>query len=253
MLRLVQNIRKYGLSTPILVAPSEIFPGRIRYLVVEGEELWHAACLAGLTHIPCLITQNSPREAEINAIFAKIAAKTADMFEQAALFRHLSDTYALTQEEISRRAGISQSTVANKLRLLRMTDAERQKILSNDLSERHARALLRLRSPAERLCALETICKKKLSVAASEALIESYNTANNAPKHRFCSIQAPITPNVPLSEEKKGGKFVLHTLQPLYNSLERTLSIFRKTGRAANLESEQRPDGIYITIKIPNA
>ena len=264
ILRMVQNVRKYGLSSPVVVAPSEIFPGTVRYLVVEGEELWHAACLAGLTHIPCLITQNTPREAEINAIFSKISSKTADMFEQAALFRHLSDAYALTQEEISRRAGLSQSAIANKMRLLHLSAAEQKKILLHGLSERHARALVRLKSHADRLAALDTVCRKNLSVAATEALIESYLTpdlSDIAPKSAeipaFSVPTGVFTPDsAPGADSEQFGKrapkLVLHTLQPLYNSLERTLSIFRKTGRKATLASEQTEDGLLITIQIPN-
>lgn len=241
-LRLVQNIKKYGLSAPIVVTPTEIFPGVWRYLVVEGEDSWHAACLAGLTQIPCFIAQNTPHEAEINRILAKISEKTVDMFEQAALLRHLADAYALTQEEISRRVGISQSAVANKLRLLQLTAAEQKEILLHGLSERHARALLRLKSSETRLRALSVICRKNLSVSAAEALIESYLL----PQTQLFTQKSTTLP------EKSRGKFVLHTLQPLYNSLERTLNIFRKTGRNAVLESTQTPDGLTITITIPN-
>ncbi len=265
-IRLVQNIKKYGVPTPVVVTPTEVFPGILRYLVVEGEELWHAACLAELAQIPCLITQNTPKEAEIEAIFAKIASKTSDMFEQAVSFRHLADSYGLTQEEISRRAGLSQSAVANKLRLLHLTAAEQKKILLHGLSERHARALLRLKSPETRLSVLDTVCRKNLSVAATETLVESYllreipDLAPKPPKIPPIHPQAPIfTPAIcdadkqqQAVEEKRAPKFILHTLQPLYNSLERTLNIFRKTGRNAALESEQTEDALIITIRIPN-
>ena len=265
-IRLVQNIRKYGLPTPIVVTPTEVFPGTVRYLVVEGEELWHAACLAGLTSIPCQIAQNVPQEAEISDIFTKIASKTTDMFEQAVLFRHLADTYGLTQEEISRRAGLSQSAVANKLRLLHLSAAEQKKILLHGLSERHARALIRLKSPESRLQVLGEVCRKNLSVAETERLVEGYimqkstDFAPNSPQKPVFSPQMPVfasqaseAPPQPTNAEKRTPKLILHTLQPLYNSLERTLSIFRKTGRSATLASEQTESGLVITIRIPNS
>ena len=261
IIRIVQSIQKYGLFSPVVVTPTEVFPGITRYLVQENEDVWQAACLAGLMQIPCLIAPNSTKEAEITDIFAQITSKSADMFEQAAAFRHLIDCFGLTQEEISRRTGTSQSTIANKLRLLHLTAAEQKKILLNGLSERHARVLLRLKSPDLRLTALETICRKNLSVASAEALVESYlslnapvsspqsiNSATNAasPPHISAQSASPIP-----AESKMPSKFVLHTLQPLYNSLERTLAIFRKTGRKATLESAETPQGLTITIEIP--
>ena len=260
IIRLVQNIRKYGLITPITVSPRELFPGKTRYLILEGEELWRAACLAELTHIPCLIAQNTPKEGEIGTILAKIASKTADMFEKAALFRHLTDTYGLTQEEISHRTGLSQSAIANKIRLLNLSAAEQEKILLHGLSERHARALVRLKSPQDRLSALDTVCRQNLSVADTEALIEAkfLQKALILPSKGVNSpVLAPIT-HAPASEPsancvaRKAPKIVLHTLQPLYNSLERTLAIFRKTGRSATLTSEETAAGLVITIRIPN-
>ena len=267
IIRLVQNIRKYGLTTPITVSPRELFPGKTRYLILEGEELWRAACLAELTHIPCLIASNTPREAEIGAILAKIGSEKPNMFEQAALFRHLTDSYGLTQEEISRRTGISQSAVANKMRLLNLSLAEQEKVLLYGLSERHARALIRLKSPQARLLALETISQKKLSVAATETHIEAVLLAENQnlpPKRPSSPLLSPTAPvfssnsfhnaqtQAPLQSGRKTPKFVLHTLQPLYNSLERTLNIFRKTGRTATLASQETQEGLLITIQIPN-
>ena len=273
MIRLVQTIRKYGLPTPITVIPAEVFPGVFRYAVVEGEELWHAACLAGIEHIPCLIAQNTPKEAEITEIFLQIATKKADMFEQAVFFRLLADTYGLTQEEISRRAGLSQSAVANKLRLLHLTASEQKKILLHGLSERHARALLRLKSPEMRHSVLDTVCRKNLSVAATEALVESYLLLESPDLTQKPAQTSKIPVATPVfascarnsdakdasheaprmgAEGRRSPKLVLHTLQPLYNSLERTLSIFRKTGRDAVLESKQTESGLLITISIPN-
>ena len=255
-LRILQSIRKYGLSTPVKVTPIEVFPGTYRYLILEGEEIWRAACLANITQIPCEIAQNSPNEAEIAEIFAKITAKSSDMFEQAVLFRHLADTYSLTQEEIARRAGLSQSAVANKLRLLHLTAEEQKTVLLHGLSERHARALLRLRSPEERREILKIVCAKNLSVAATEALVEDRcaviaQQIPDAPNAKIRLKTAILPQNPPKPEEKRPQKFVLHTLQPLYNSLERTLAIFRKTGREAVLHSEQTDRDILITITIP--
>ncbi|MBE6630395.1 MAG: ParB/RepB/Spo0J family partition protein [Ruminococcaceae bacterium] len=296
-IRMVQNIRKYGLPAPLCVYPTEVFPGAFRYRITEGEELWQAALLAGLAEIPCRIVSEGQGEAEIETIFAQIRRKELHFLEQAAAFQLLVRQYALTQSEIARRSGFSQSAVANKLRLLQLSEAERAVILQKGLTERHARALLRLREPQKRALTLDKFLRGKLTVSEAETLVEAVlldEGGISAPESKQTSAEnrsgrlekvangekgtesgafepcggTEVTPlgcvagtntppkptEMPPLDRDQGfrpRRFVLHTLQPLYNSLEHTLSIFRKTGREAYMHTEEGADGVQITIHIP--
>ena len=245
--QLAESISVHGVLQPILVREL----GGDRYQIIAGERRWRASKMAGVSEVPVVLLDKTEAEAAQIALIENIQREDLNPIEEAAAYRALAEEYQLTQEEISRRAGISQSAVANKLRLLQLSHAEQQKVLLYGLSERHARALLRLKSPEMRYCALEAVCKKKLSVAATEALIESYLAQEDKRSHIYRQEEPP-SPGISRFEERKCSKFVLHTLQPLYNSLEKTLNIFRKTGREAILESKQTPNGLFITIKIPN-
>lgn len=294
-IRMVQNIRKYGLSTPICVRPTEVFPGAYRYRITEGEELWHAALLAGLAQIPCRIVSEGKNDTEIESVFTKIRRKELHFLEQSTAFRLLVQQYGLTQTEIARRSGLSQSAVANKLRLMHLSESERAVILQKGLTERHARALLRLQEPQKRALALDRILSGKLAVSEAEALVEAIlsgekgisgqvggqnvpdtalhptktasrgegggkSTAfaprngpeepfSNTESHPRTSAKGPQTPTE--CGDFRPQRFILHTLRPLYNSLERTLAIFRKTGREAHMQTEEGADSIKITILIP--
>ena len=291
-IRLAKSIQKYGLSTPLIVTPVEAFPGFYRYRVLKGAEIWRAAGIAGLQKLPCIISDEPPQDPQITSIFAEFRAKRLHIFEQAAAIEHLSKMHGLSRAEIARGTGLSLSAVANKLRLLRLLPAERHEILRAGLTERHARALLRLSDPQKRAVALQKIHQEHLSVAAAEALIERLFAAEEAqpcecsPVGAETQADAPVTAKqaqicedaptqvaqsgnaeapisstpmrkIPAAKPPTGNicpkKFVLHSLQPLYNSLERTLGIFRKTGRGAEMSTQEGEDGILITIRIPAA
>lgn len=299
-IRLARNIQKYGISTPIIVTPVEAFPGFYRYCVKKGTEIWHAACIAGAKTLPCVIENATPKDPEVTQILAQIRCGALNLFEQAAAIRHLIQAHGLSRAEIAKETGFSPSAIANKLRLCRLSPAEQQEILCAGLTERHARAILRLSEPAKRLLALQVIRAEKMPVAAAESLVEAMLADTEELKaaegaeipskmERETALQASKRGNfVPTGTPPQDGggakagtacnaceevpkatsvrkipavkpvtgsicpkKFALHTLQPLYNSIERTLSIFRKTGRGAEMQTQEGEDAVLITIRIP--
>ena len=302
-IRLQQNIRKYGISSPLTVCPVEVFPGSFRYRITEGEPLWRAASLVGLTHIPCRVLSADHTEQKIEQALAQIRSQKLHFLDQATVFQHLAATFRLTQAEIAKRCGLSQSAVANKLRLLQLEEGEMALIRRHGLSERHARALLCLSEPQKRATALFRVLDGKLTVSQTEGLVRAIlegiegqcapplplqrdvlppsnsflpqntpfetqsapsvmqNDPNNRPSGGtvcVCEEEIPshtcpenaLLPTVSALEIRP-KRFILHTLQPLYNSLERTLSIFRKTGRQAQLETAESAEEVVITIRIP--
>lgn len=261
-IRLARNIRKYGVSTPVVVTPVEVFPNFYRYNLQKGAEIWHAACIAGMKTLPCIITNAPPQAPEVAEILVQIRQGGLDIFEQAAAIRYLIEKHGLSRGEIARESGFSPSAIANKLRLCRLSPTEQQEILRAGLTERHARAILRLTSPEKRTAALQVISQEKLSVAAAESLVEAIlvNESSNASasdKQADTAREAnrPSARKIPATKPATGSicpkKFALHTLQPLYNSIERTLSIFRKTGREAEMRTQEGEDAVLITIRIP--
>ena len=258
IIRLAAQMRRYGLSEPILVRILEgntLFP---RYALAGEEAVFRAACLAEISKIPCVLAPEAPQNNAENHIFAQIREKSLHIFEQAMAFRMLMEEFHLTQEDIARKSGLSQSAVANKLRLLRLDPSEQREILHAGLGERHARALLRLHRE-ERKVALNAIVCQKLTVSATEALIDSIleqkhaqNATNSADNPQKTSTS--VTEIAMQKQESQGvlpRKFALQSLQPLYNSIEKTLSIFRKTGKSAEMTRTESSDEICITIRIP--
>lgn len=164
---LSESIRQNGILQPITVrSTGEHFE------LIAGERRLRAAKLAGLTTVPCIIMEISDRNSAILALVENIQRADLNCFEEAAALEKLITCYGMTQEDAAMQLGRAQSTVANKLRLLRLTEPERRCILEHHLTERHARALLRLGSPEERLAALEKITKLGLNVEKTELMID---------------------------------------------------------------------------------
>ena len=167
IIKLADSIRQYGMIQPITVRKV----GE-SYEIISGERRLRAAKELGMECVPCVIMDiNEERSAEIS-IIENLIREDLNIFEQAQAIETLIDTYNLTQEEIARKLSNSQSFVANKLRLLRLSKAEREIILKNNLTERHARALLRVYDPTIREKLLQTIVDEGLNVGKSEELID---------------------------------------------------------------------------------
>ena len=174
IIKLADSINQYGIIQPLTVR--KLGEG---YELVAGERRLRAAKELGFTHVPCVIvTINESKSAEIS-IIENLIREDLNMFEQAKAIESLIDTYGLTQEQIAIKLSNSQSFVANKLRLLRYNSAERELFLKNGLTERHARALLRVLDPVLRAKLLDKIINEHLNVSASERLVDTYLNEQN--------------------------------------------------------------------------
>ena len=248
-IRLAASIQKYGVLEPLSVKVRYDRAGAPVYELIKGEHRLRAAILAGIEKVPCVLLADTDKNCAISDILSSLQHKSLHMFEQAAAFRLLMEDFGLTQESIARKIGVSQSAVANKLRLLQLSKEEQQQILALHLTERHARTLLRLKSRQERAAALRRIGADGLNVAATESLIEQMT--HPEPKSiSKTAVSVTVSPEMP----PKGilpRKFAIPDLTPLYNSIERTLSIFRKTGAVATCKREESTDGVRIIIEVP--
>lgn len=167
ILKLADSIRQYGIIQPLTVRQTGD-----GYELISGERRLRASKELGMETVPCVIMNvNEMKSAEMS-IIENLLREDLNIFEQAHAIEILIDTYDLTQEQIAKKLSNSQSFIANKLRLLRLGDEEREKILKNNLTERHARALLRIYDTDTRRKVLDRIIEEGLNVTRSEELIE---------------------------------------------------------------------------------
>lgn len=169
IIKLADSIRQYGIIQPLLVRKTND-----TYELVAGERRLRASKELGLRVVPCIVTDISELKSAEISIIENLLREDLNIFEQAEAIQALIDTHNLTQEEIATRLSNSQSFVANKLRLLRFSSAEREIILKNNLTERHARALLRISDPVLRDKILGVIISEGLNVASTDELVEAY-------------------------------------------------------------------------------
>lgn len=165
---LSDSIRQNGILQPLTVRRcGEEFE------LIAGERRLRAAKLAGLHAVPCIVMEINDRNSAILALVENIQREDLNYFEEAAALEKLISYYGMTQEDAAMKLGRAQSTVANKLRLLRLNEQEREFILEHHLTERHARTLLRLGSSEERMQVLQKVAKLGLNVEKTERMIDS--------------------------------------------------------------------------------
>lgn len=166
---LAESIGQNGILQPLSVRKS----GE-KYELIAGERRLRAAKMCGLQAVPCIVHDISERNSAILALVENIQRQDLSFFDEAAAIEKLISYYGMTQEDAASKLGKAQSTIANKLRLLRITPEERELIMNFNLTERHARALLKLGSCEERMNILEKVIKNKLNVERTEKLVEDY-------------------------------------------------------------------------------
>ena len=227
IIKLADSIRQYGMIQPITVR--KIGEG---YEIISGERRLRAAKELRMDRVPCIIMNiNEEKSAEIS-IIENLIREDLNIFEQAQAIETLIDTYNLTQEEIARRLSNSQSFVANKLRLLRLTPSERELILKNNLTERHARALLKVFDHTLREKLLHTIIDQGLNVSKSELLIDS-------------TIDSGV--------ESKGNGQRNHykSIKSFYIAVDRAVNNVKGSGINVKTRRIESDDFVELTILIP--
>ena len=137
---LAESIRQHGMIQPLTVR--RLASGY--YQIIAGERRWRAARMAGLKEVPCLVSAVGEEDAALLALIENIQRRDLNYMEEAAALQKLIAAYGLSQEQVAEKLGRSQSAVANKLRLLKLSPECAQTLLEHGLTERHARALLRL-------------------------------------------------------------------------------------------------------------
>ncbi len=225
------SISENGILQPLTVrkiSPSE-------YELVAGERRLRAAALAGLKKVPCVVIRCSDKESAVYALLENLQRADLGMFEEARGISRLIRRFGLTQEQAAEKLGKTQSTIANKLRLLKLSFEEQEWIENAGLSERHARALLKLENESVRREALSRVIAENLNVAQTEALIG--NLCNIAPK----------------KENKGSSKAVIKDLRIFLNTINKAVDVMRLAGIDAKTHKTDTDNFIEYTIRIPKS
>ena len=218
---LAESIRRHGILQPLSVRRSGG-----GYVLIAGERRLRAAQLAGLTEIPCIVMNMDEKESGMAAMIENLQRQDLDFVEEAMGISLLMSQWSMSQEQTARLLGKSQSAVANKLRLLRHSPAVLEAIREAGLTERHARALLKLTDEARTLEAIEVIARQEMSVARAEGYIASLLEQRSPPQPKA---------NV--------GSFL--------NNLSQSLAKIQRSGVAAVSERRETESQIVLTITIP--
>ena len=218
---LADSIRQHGILQPLSVRRQ----GN-SYELISGERRLRAAELAGVTDVPCILMSMDDKASGFAALVENLQRQDLDYIEEAMGIRRLLQQHSMSQEQAARLLGKSQSAVANKLRLLRHSDAVLDALRESGLTERHARALLKLRNEEETLSAIAQITKQNMSVARAEAYIDSLLT----------------------EKAEKNGKT---NVSSFLNTLTQTLQKIQLSGIAAVSERRETESQIVLTITIP--
>ena len=216
---LAASIAAYGILQPLTVRQQ----GAV-YELVAGERRWRAARIAGLRQVPCLLARVDEEDAALLALIENLQRRDLDYMEEAAAIARLLRRYGLSQQQAAEKLGRSQSAVANKLRLHHY-----------GLTERHARALLRLEDPEQRLAAVEHIGKNQLNVADAEGYIDRLVAQNQT------------------TQPRRRSAYIIKDVRLFLNSVDRGVRLMQTAGVGAKVSRRDTEDAICLTVTIPRA
>lgn len=163
---LSESIRENGIIQPICVRKVDS-----AYEIISGERRYRAAKIAGFSQVPCIVMEVGDEQAAVLALIENIQRKDLSYFEEACAIQKLISVYGLTQEETAEKLGKAQSTIANKLRLLKFSDAERRILVTGNLSERQARAIIRIADENTRRIVIDKVVRCSLNLEQTEMLV----------------------------------------------------------------------------------
>ncbi|MCI6616600.1 ParB/RepB/Spo0J family partition protein [Ruminococcus sp.] len=227
---LSQSIAENGILQPLTVRKVST----TEYELIAGERRLRASVMAGLRKVPCIVIKCSEKESAVYALLENLQRSDLGMFEEARGVSRLIRRYGLTQQEAAVKLGKTQSTIANKLRLLRLTYEEQEWIENAGLSERHARALLKLGDEGARREALSKIISENLNVQQSENLINLMLSSS------------------PKNNKKQGtSKAVIKDVRIFVNTINKAIDTMRLAGIDAQSDKTDTDNFIEYTIRIP--
>ena len=230
---LSSSIKEYGIIQPLLVR--RIQEG---YELIAGERRLRASKLAGLTEVPVIIRELDDKEMAELAMIENLQREDLHFLEEALGYQTLIASFGLTQDELARRLGKSQSTIANKLRLLKLPGDVQTSVIDDSLTERHARALLKLEDAQVQRQVLDTVRQKSLNVRDTENLIEEVLEDISR------EMSKKVTP-------RQNVVTIIRDARIFINSINKLAADIKKAGLPVTMKQEQDDDYVIINLRIP--
>ncbi len=229
---LCESIRAYGVIQPVIVRRSGA-----GYEVIAGERRVRACKMAGLETVPAIVRDYDDSASAIAAVVENVQREGLQPLEEAEAYRRLSGEFGLTQEQVARAVGLSQSAVANKIRLLRLPEEVKDALRTGLITERHARALLRVEGRERQLEVLGRIVQGRLTVAESEAVVEE--TTKDSKRRR------PGT-----GRRARVRVRVFKDVRLFINSFRAAVNALRRAGLDASLEEKEGEQYVELVMRI---
>lgn len=229
---LSESIKQYGVLQPISVRKI----GSTNYELIAGERRLRATKMAGLSTITAMVVEMDDESSAIVAMIENLQRQDLNFLEEAEGYLTLLQDYNLTQEELAQKVGKTQSTIANKLRILKLPLSVKKIIQEHQLTERHARALLKLPDEEMQLAILQEVIHQELNVKATEALIDR-------------TLQHILEERENKKEQKV--KRVMRDIRLFMNTINQAVSIMKQSGIEAKYTTHEGEDSYEVRIKIP--
>lgn len=234
---LCESIRMYGVMQPITVR--EI--SESSYELVAGERRLRASRMAGLTTMPVIIVQINDGDSAIMALIENIQRENLGYMEEAEAYNNLLASSSITQDELATKLGKSQSTIANKLRLLKLTQPVKKKLAENALTERHARALLKISDESLQLKVLDLVCEKGLNVKKTEDLVEKV----------YDKYVGGMRKKEALERKVSNVANVVKDVKVFVNTIRQSIEVMRASGVNARAAQFDRGEYIEFIVRVP--
>ncbi len=227
---LCASIKRYGLIQPVVVRQIN---GR-DYELIAGERRLRACRMADMSRIPAIVIRAGGTDSAVMALIENIQRENLGYIEEAEAFSSLLSDHGMTQEELAAKVGKNQSTIANKIRILRLSPTVRKILIENNLSERHARAILRIYDESDKLKALNIIVNRGLNVAKTEELVDELLTTKKTDK-----------------TNQSTGIRIFKDVRIFSNTIRQAVDMMKKSGIEAESFKTESEEFIEYTIKIP--
>ena len=226
---LAQSIRQNGIIQPIAVRINS----KGQYELISGERRLRASRLVGVPQIPCIIMEVDDRKSALFALLENFQRSDLGFFEEAQAIEKLINDFGMSRDEVCKRLGKAPPTISNKLRLLRLPEEIRLRITQENLTERHARALLRLTSNSQMERAMSIVAEKRLNVAETERLVTQILNNDKRPRQ----------PTVKLFKD----------VRIFVNTLNHAVDTMRRAGIEADSAKSETDEYIEYIVRIPKS